>query len=69
MDQAYWLERQRDAIANGRAATLVDVRFIHYELARGYSIEAANAATAHLARMRPKLKSGLGEQSTTTFHP
>jgi len=56
MDQAYWLERQRDAIANGRAATLADVRLIHYELARGYSIEAANAGMEHLVRGCSNLK-------------
>jgi hypothetical protein len=67
MDQAYWLERERDAIANARAATLADVQVIHYELAHRYSIEAANAATAHPVRRRSKLKTGLGEQLTTAF--
>jgi hypothetical protein len=37
MDQAYWLGRERDAIANARAATLVDVQLIHYGLAHRYS--------------------------------
>ncbi len=63
MDQAYWLERQRDAIANARAATLADVQVIHYELAHRYSIEAAKAVKG-----RPKLKRGLNEQLTTAFH-
>ncbi len=30
MDQAYWLERERDAIVNARAATFADVQLIHY---------------------------------------
>jgi hypothetical protein len=64
MDQAYWLKRQRNAIADGRAASLVDVRFIHYELARGYGIEAAKAVKG-----RRTLKRGLGEQLITPFHP
>ncbi len=68
MDQAYWLERERDAIANARAATLADVQLIHYKLAHRYSIEAVNAATAHPVRRRPRLKRGLGEQLTTAFH-
>jgi hypothetical protein len=62
MDQAYWLERERDAIANARAATLADVQVIHYELAHRYSIEAAKAVTG-----RRKLKRGLGEQLSTAF--
>src|SRR6478736_327472 len=33
MDQAYWLERERVSIAHARAATLPDVRLIHYDLA------------------------------------
>jgi hypothetical protein len=67
MDQAYWLERERDAIANARAATLADVRLIHYDLAHRYSIEAVNAATAHPVRKKRKLKRNLGEQLTTAF--
>ena len=66
MDQAYWLRRERDAIANGHAATLADVRLIHYDLAHRYSIEAAKAAEA--VRARPKLKRGLGKQIKTAFH-
>jgi hypothetical protein len=64
MDQAYWLERERGAIANARAATLTDVQIIHYELAQRYSIEAAKAV-----RGRRKLKRDLGEQLTTAFQP
>ena len=41
MDQAYWLNRERDAILNARAATFADVQLIHYGLAHRYSIEAA----------------------------
>jgi len=64
MDQAYWLERERGAIANARAATLTDVQVIHYELAQRYSIEAAKAVKG-----RRKTKIGIGEQLTTAFHP
>ena len=64
MDQAYWLERERDAIASARVATLADVKVIHYELAHRYSIEATKAV-----RGRRKLKRGLREQLTTAFHP
>jgi soluble lytic murein transglycosylase-like protein len=66
MNQAYWLERERDAIANGRAATFADVKLIHYELAHRYSIEAANAP---IARRKPGPKRGLGEQLTAAFQP
>jgi len=69
MEQAYWLDRERDSITHARAATLPDVQLIHYELARGYSIKAANAGREHLLRGRPKLKSYLREQLTTAFHP
>jgi soluble lytic murein transglycosylase-like protein len=65
MDQAYWLGRERAAIANARAATFVDVQLIHYGLAHRYSIEAANAAKR--ARPRPKLKMKLSEQLMTAF--
>ena len=65
MDQAYWLKRERDALANARAATFVDVQLIHYGLAHRYSIEAANAAKA--TRARPKLSMKLSEQLTTAF--
>jgi hypothetical protein len=65
MDQAYWLERERDAIENGRTATLADVRLIHFDLARRYSIEAAHAKAS---KRRPRLKSNLGEQLATAFH-
>jgi hypothetical protein len=67
MDQAYWLEREQDSIAHARAATLPDVQLIHYELARGYSIKAANAALEPLLKGRPKLKSYIREQLTTAF--
>jgi hypothetical protein len=66
MEQAYWLERQRDALGNARTATLADVQLIHYGLARRYSIEAANAARGV---RRPRLKRNLSEQLTTAFHP
>ena len=69
MDQAYWLERERDAISHARAATLADVQLIHYELARGYSIKAASAGREQLVRGRPKLKRYLGEQLRTAFQP
>lgn len=67
MDQAYWLNRERDAIVNARAATLTDVQLIHYGLAHRYSIAAANAAKG--LRGRPKLKRGLGEQLEAAFRP
>jgi hypothetical protein len=35
MDQAYWLGRERDAIANARAATLADVQVIRTNLLTG----------------------------------
>ena len=65
MDQAYWLERERDAIVNARAATFADVQLIHYALAHRYSIEAANAAEG--AKRAPQLRMNLGEQLTTAF--
>jgi hypothetical protein len=67
MDQAYWLERERDAIANARAATLPDVRLIHYDLAHRYSIEASDAAKA--VKGRPKLKRSVGRQLATAYPP
>jgi len=67
MDQAYWLKRERDSITHARAATLPDVQLIHYELARGYSIKAADAEREPLLKRRPKLKRYLGEQLTTAF--
>ena len=68
MDRAYWLQRERDSIAHGHAATLSDVRLIHYELARGYSIKAANAAAEHTTSERPKRKRNAREQLMTAFH-
>ena len=65
MDQAYWLGRERDAIANAQAASFADVKLIHYDLARRYSLEAANAAKA--TRGSPKLTMKLSEQLTTAF--
>jgi hypothetical protein len=67
MDQAYWLERERHAIANARAANFVDVQLIHYGLAHRYSIEAANAAKG--PKRAPELKMNLSEQLTTAFQP
>jgi hypothetical protein len=52
MEQSYWLERERQSIANARAATLADVRLIHYELADRYSIKAANAGRARRLKRR-----------------
>lgn len=66
MDQAYWLERERDAISNARAAIFADVKLIHYDLAQRYSIEAANAAKVVRRRRKPR---GVGEQLTTAYHP
>ena len=68
MDQAYWLKRERDAIANARAASFPDVQLIHYGLAQRYSIEAANAGRQHLRRAPPKLKRNLREQLRTAYH-
>jgi hypothetical protein len=68
MDQAYWLERERDSIAHARAATLPDVRLIHYDLAHRYSIKAANAGREHLGA-GPELKRNLDEQLMTAFDP
>ena len=48
---------------------LPDVQLIHYELARGYSIKAANAGRQRLVRARPKLKRYLDEQLRTAFRP
>jgi len=64
MDQAYWLERERDSLAYARAATFPDVRLIHYELARGYSIKAAGAGQVSA---QPKIKRNLREQLMTAF--
>ena len=64
MDQAYWLERERDAIVNARAATLAEVQLIHYGLAHRYSIEATKAV-----RGRPKRERGVGAQLKTAFRP
>ena len=69
MDQAYWLERERDSIAHARASTLPDVRLIHYDLAHRYSIKAADAGREHLGSGGPKLKRKLDEQLMTAFHP
>jgi hypothetical protein len=52
MDQAYWLAREQDSIANARAATLADVRLIHYDLASSYSVKAAEAKKARLRKRR-----------------
>jgi hypothetical protein len=67
MDQAYWLNRERDAILNARAATFADVQLIHYGLAHRYSIEAENAAKA--VRGRPKPKRAIDDQLRTAFRP
>jgi hypothetical protein len=69
MDQAYWLERERDSIAHARASTLPDVRLIHYDLAHGYSIKAASAGREHLGSGGPQLKRNLDEQLMTAFDP
>jgi soluble lytic murein transglycosylase-like protein len=65
MDQAYWLARERDAIANARAASFADVQLIHYGLAHRYSLEAAKGAKG--LKARPKLTMKLTEQLTTAF--
>lgn len=49
MDQAFWLERERNFIAHVRAATLTDVRPMHYDLATGYSLKAAASGKVHLS--------------------
>ena len=69
MDQAYWLGRERESISHARAATLPDVQLIHYELARGYSIKAADAGREPLLRGRPKLKTYIREQLAMAFPP
>ena len=70
MEQAYWLERERDSLAYARAATFPDVRLIHQDLARRYSIKAAEAGAdaRHLVNAPPKLKRNLREQLMTAFH-
>jgi hypothetical protein len=67
MNRAYWLRRERDSIAHARAATLPDVKLIHYELAGRYSVKAADAGRELLLRRPPKPKRHLGEQLTTAF--
>jgi hypothetical protein len=67
MDQAYWLERERVSMVHARAATLADVRLIHYDLAHRYSIKAANAGRANGAKRQGKPKRDLDEQLTTAF--
>ena len=62
MDQAYWLERERDAIVNARAATLAEVQLIHYGLAHRYSIEATKAV-----RGRPKAREGRRRSAKNRF--
>jgi soluble lytic murein transglycosylase-like protein len=69
MDQAYWLGRERDAIANARAANFADVQLIHYGLAHRYSIEAVKAAKAAKRKRARQLKMNLSEQLTTAFPP
>lgn len=53
MDQAFWLGRERDSIAHARAATLADVRLMHYDLAAAYSLKAAEARLACLKAGTP----------------
>lgn len=53
MDQAFWLARERDSIGHARAATLADVRLMHYELATAYSLKAVEARLAYLKAGRP----------------
>ena len=67
MDQAYWLGRERDAIANARAASFADVQLIHYGLAHRYSIEAVKAAKGAKRKRARQLKMNLSEQLTTAF--
>ena len=67
MDQAYWLERERVSIAHARAATLPDVRLIHYDLAHRFSIEAASAGTEQRS-VPPKLKRNRRQQLRTASH-
>jgi hypothetical protein len=69
MDQAYWLERERDAIANARAANLPDVQLIHYGLAHRYSIEAAKAAKGAKRKRARQVRMNLSKQLTTAFQP
>ena len=69
MDQAYWLERERDAIANARAANFGDVQLIHYGLAHRYSIEAVKAAKGAKRKRARWLKMNLSEQLKTAFQP
>jgi hypothetical protein len=69
MDQAYWLERERDAIANARAANFADVQLIHYGLAHRYSIEAGKAAKGAKRKRARRLKMSLSQQLTTAFQP
>ena len=65
MDQAYWLGRERDAIANALAATLADVRLIHYGLAHRYSLEAAKSAKG--TKTHPMLRMKLSDQLKAAF--
>lgn len=67
MNRAYWLRRERDSIAHARAATLPDVKLIHYELAEMYGLKAADAGREHLIKRPSKVKRHLGEQLTTAF--
>ena len=69
MDQAYWLGRERDAIANARAAHFADVQLIHYGLAHRYSIEAVKAEKGAKRKRARQLKMNLSEQLTTAFPP
>jgi hypothetical protein len=69
MEQAHWLEREQASMAHALAATLPDVKRIHYELARGYRIKAANAGRQKSASVEPRLKMNLREQLASAFRP
>lgn len=43
MEQAHWLTRKRQSLANARAAVTSEARLIHYDLAGRYSVKAALA--------------------------
>ncbi|HEX8262468.1 MAG TPA: hypothetical protein VF547_06305 [Allosphingosinicella sp.] len=50
MEQAYWLARKRASAANAKQAGSSEARLAHLDLAGRYSVKAAAAASAALAR-------------------
>lgn len=69
MDKAYWLRRESDSMEHARAATLPDVKLIHYELAQRYRVKAADVQKALREKRTDRAREKLNMQLKTAFDP